>query len=151
MRTPHNIRRDSYGGGGEHHSEGKSKHDHVPSLCYQLDESQVWRAYQTLDHLHHRGKFWNTGKHEESMRYVLTALIGIVQGCVAYFTNITSAALIDAKFAHARDALEGGHYFWAFLRFLMTQLAFAMLASLCVWIEPIAAGSGIPEVSYTWS
>ena len=134
------------GGGHPHHDHGSDKHDHVPSLSYQLDESEVWRAHQRLDHLQHRGKFWNTAKHEESMRYLLTLLIGVTQACVAYFTNVVSASWISAKFDHAYESLENGHVGWAFFRFVFVQLGFACLASACVWIEPIAAGSGIPEV-----
>lgn len=140
------VRRDALGGGGGHHHYGDDKHDHVPSLCYEWDESEVWRAHQTLDHLQHRGKFWNTGKQQELTRYLLTAGIGIMQGCVAYFTNIASSAFIIAKFESAYLALEHGHVGWAFFKFVVTQLFFALLASACVWIEPIAAGSGIPEV-----
>ena len=82
-----------------------------------------------MDHLQHRGKFWNTGKQQELTRYVLTAGIGIVQGCVAYFTNIASSAFIDAKFQHAYQALEQGNVAWAFCRFVVTQLLFAVAAS----------------------
>jgi chloride channel 7 len=44
------------------------------------------------------------------------------------------------------DLLQDGHVIWAFLRYTSVQLLFALVASLCVWIEPVSAGSGIPEV-----
>jgi H+/Cl- antiporter ClcA len=145
MPNSHVVRRDALGGGGHHGHEG-SKHDHVPSLAYAQDENEVWRAHSALDHYNHRGKFWNTGKHEELTRYILTAGVGVGQACVAYFTNYTSAYFIENKFDHAYEALAKGHIFGAFLRFFFMQLAFAMMASAFVWIEPISAGSGIPEV-----
>ena len=42
--------------------------------------------------------------------------------------------------------LEQGAIVSAFLRFFAVQLFFAALAAACVYIEPIAGGSGIPEV-----
>ena len=139
------VRRDAFGGGGHHHHDGKSG-PRVPSLQYQLDESEVLRAHQSLDHYQHRGNFWNTGKDEELKRYIYTALIGIAQGCVAYFTNVLSALFIDHKLESSYALLEEGHVVWPFLRFVLMQLGFAMIASAFVWFEPIAAGSGIPEV-----
>lgn len=41
---------------------------------------------------------------------------------------------------------ENGTGWNAFLVFLLYQTIFAALASVFVWIEPVAAGSGIPEV-----
>jgi chloride channel 7 len=139
------FRGDSAGGGGhDHHHVDKG--DHLPSLQYQRDESEAWRAHVLMDHYRHQGQFWNTGKHEELVQYLLTALIGITQGCVAYFTNLLSNYLIDQKFETVNGLLEEGHLAYAYLRFASTQLFFAALASAFVWIEPISAGSGIPEV-----
>jgi H+/Cl- antiporter ClcA len=78
--------------------------------------------------------------------------IGVSQGVVAYFTAITSTAFIEVW----SNALIGQHLtenlsitsqlpFFVSL-FLLIQTAFACMASIFVWIEPVAAGSGIPEV-----
>ena len=99
-----------------------------------------------MDHYQHRGLFWNTGKHKSLSRYLLTALVGIIQGCVAYFTNVLSNRFIDDKFERTSYLLEEGHIFRAFFLFLAIQLSFAMMAAACVWLVPISAGSGIPEV-----
>jgi chloride channel 7 len=42
--------------------------------------------------------------------------------------------------------LQDGHTFLAFLHFVGIQLFFAAIGSVFVWIEPVSAGSGIPEV-----
>lgn len=42
--------------------------------------------------------------------------------------------------------LQEGATSLAFFKFVSSQLIFAILASLCVYLEPVAAGSGIPEV-----
>ena len=103
-------------GGGGHHGEGQDDHHHdqksdvnYPSLQYERDESEAWKAHIMMDHYQHRGKFWNTGEHEELIRYVLTALVGITQGCVAYFTNLLSAYFIEHKFDSIYEILESNH------------------------------------------
>jgi chloride channel 7 len=50
------------------------------------------------------------------------------------------------KFEMTARYLEEGAILAAFLRFYAVQLAFAMAAATCVYIEPISGGSGIPEV-----
>jgi chloride channel 7 len=50
------------------------------------------------------------------------------------------------KFEMTARYLEDGEIFSAFWRFFLVQLAFAMVAGVCVYIEPISGGSGIPEV-----
>ena len=42
--------------------------------------------------------------------------------------------------------LQDGYVFLAFLRYVSVQLFFACMAAACVYIEPVSAGSGIPEV-----
>ena len=46
----------------------------------------------------------------------------------------------------AEDDSNGGSGWNAFLAFVLYQTIFGALACLFVWIEPVAAGSGIPEV-----
>ena len=131
-----------------------TSHHHVPaldSLQYSNDESDVYRAHLALDHYHHRGTFWNSGKHETLVTYTLTALVGIVQATVAFGTNVLSTYFIGRKFDllhRLLDDADGGHVtiVWSFFVYVTIQTSFAMLAALCVWIEPVSAGSGIPEV-----
>ena len=76
------------------------------------------------------------------MRYLLTALVGVSQGIVAYFTNILSTYFIASKFDSVNELLDKGHTFKAFFWFLFIQTSFAVMASIFVWIEPVSAGSG---------
>jgi len=149
-RSSVEIRHDSLGSSGSHHHH----HDHpaivhsknFDSLTYVTDESDVWRASVATDHYRHRGEFWNEGKHKMAQRYVIIASVGIVQAAVAYFTNITSNQLITKKYGHTYALLAEGKVITAFGFFVLIQLTFAMIASIFVWIEPVSAGSGIPEV-----
>lgn len=78
---------------GSHHDKSVN----VDSLSYDLEDSDAWRAYLSLDHYKHRGMYWNQGKHKIFMRYVLTAVLAISQGCVAYFCNIVSIHFIEVR------------------------------------------------------
>ena len=142
---PRQIRRDSIGSAPPSHHGSKSGKN-LESLTYEQCESDAYRAHISLDQYHHRGRFWNSAKHEIMVRYLLTGAVGITQGCVAYFTNVLSTFLIDRKFEAVYDLLETGRTFRAFLLFYVLQSSFAMLAAMFVWIEPVSAGSGIPEV-----
>jgi H+/Cl- antiporter ClcA len=52
----------------------------------------------------------------------------------------------QAKYEHVNELLQSGEIAGAYFRFLIIQTSFAAFASICVWIEPVSAGSGIPEV-----
>lgn len=95
--TNSRIRHDGVGvlPGAGHQHNGHGEMVNVDSLSYDLEDSDAWRAYLSLDHYRHRGLFWNQGKHKIFMRYVLTAFLGIAQGCIAYFCNIVSMHFIE--------------------------------------------------------
>ena len=141
-----NLGSQHLGSGGSHAHHAAKGDTNFPSLQYELNESAAYKSHILMDHYQHRGRFWNTGKHEETVRYLLTALVGITQGYVAYFTNILSTYFIDAKFDSVNELLEDNHMVYAYFKFMTIQLVFAAIATGFVWIEPIAAGSGIPEV-----
>ena len=132
--------------GGGSHGHHDSHHDNFDSLTYIDDESDVWKAAAATDHFLHRGIFWNSGKHQTLICYLLIASVGILQATVAYLTNLLSAYFIGNKYSHVYSLLQDGSVGRAFFKFVFTQLTFAMIASIFVWIEPVSAGSGIPEV-----
>ena len=69
----------------------------IESLVYQTEESDVFKAYAASQHYRSRGKFWNDGKREIMIRYINLSLVGLVQGCIAYFANIASRSLIEVS------------------------------------------------------
>lgn len=145
------IRDDSLGSSSEHKHGPSTK---IHSQNYIEDESEVWKAHKILEHHLHRGKFWNTGKHETVTRYIIIASIGIIQAIVAYTTNIISAIFIENKYETANDILslyaesdsKAFVLIRAFLSFYIRQTFYASVAAFFVFIAPASAGSGIPEV-----
>ncbi len=93
------IRSDSYGYNPEgHHGGEDADAPKIDSLTYEADESEVFRAYVASQHYRQRGNFWNDGKRETLLRYFNLTLIGILQGFVAYFTNVISHSFIKVSF-----------------------------------------------------
>lgn len=135
---------DSYGSHG--HDMKAKKNANAQSLTYMADESDVWRAQGAIEHFVMRGRFWNHGKFKTIQTYYWIVMTGIVQAVIAYCTNFSSKIFIDWKFEMVSWYLAEGMIFSAFLRFYLVQLFFAVMAGICVYIAPIAGGSGIPEV-----
>jgi hypothetical protein len=123
----------------------------VESHNYEPDESEVWRSHNSLKQSRDRGQWWTSGKQRSMKRWVLTLCIGIIQGLVAYVCNMATRKLSAIKYDHvneilqeerAGDAWSGKSYFV----FLFYQTFFVTLATGMAWLEPMAIGSGIPEV-----
>lgn len=118
---------------------------------YEPDESEVWRAYVAQQHFRNRGQWWTTGKRRALKRWLLTFLVGVCQACIAYFCNMAARNLNARKFDHVNGLLQDEVHGVAtpgsaFVMFLFYQTTFAILASIFVIIEPVSAGSGIPEI-----
>jgi len=132
-----------------HHSLDEPK---IESLNYLVHESEAWRAHQATEHYRHRGRFWTRQKYEIMVLYSSLALIGLLQGTVAYLTNIATSKLIESKFETVIEIMQEGvasgksHMLKAFLFYYFHQIVFAAFAALAVMIEPASGGSGIPEV-----
>ena len=123
----------------------------VNSHNYEPDESEVWRAYNHELNRSNRGQWWTTAKKRSVKRWIVTLVIGLLQGLIAYFCNLATRGLSDVKFNHVNRILqaevEGDTWTGkAYFTFLGYQTLFVCLASLMVYIEPVSAGSGIPEV-----
>lgn len=181
------LRGDGYGGGG--HYKSLNNKEQIQSHNYEPDESEVWRAYVAQLHFSNRGQWWTTSKKRALKRWVLTFLIGVIQGLLALSCNFGSKFLSKHKFETVYDLLEAAHlsssgtssdisssatsagddmlltdfdetdgvdasleakskFFGgsAFFAYIFYQTLFAVLAGLFVWLEPVAAGSGIPEI-----
>lgn len=93
--TTDNIRYDHVG--SFHHGHSHHTNTNFDSLTYVTDESDLSRGAAATDHMDHRGKFWNQGKHETLIRYLNITAIGVVQAAVAYVTNLVSMFCIEVS------------------------------------------------------
>jgi chloride channel 7 len=65
---------------------------------------------------------------------------------MGYGVSYGITTLSDIKFAIATKYLDDGHWASAFFSFLVIAVTYATAAGLLCWLEPAAAGSGIPEI-----
>ncbi|XP_063965630.1 H(+)/Cl(-) exchange transporter 6-like [Lytechinus pictus] len=89
-------------------------------------------------------------RHLEVFRWIMTAAIGILTGLVAVFINYFVGLLSDWKLGTVDNYLGDCSRYKCLGVPLMILLAFnvifVLIASLLVALEPIAGGSGIPEI-----
>ncbi|XP_071479352.1 H(+)/Cl(-) exchange transporter 6-like [Diadema antillarum] len=94
-------------------------------------------------------KSW-ASRHLEVFRWIMTAAIGILTGLVAVFINYFVDLLSDWKLGTVDNFLQGCTVYSCIGLPLLVLMAFnasfVLIASLLVAMEPIAGGSGIPEI-----
>ena len=121
------------------------------SHTFEVDESEVWRHHQLQRHFEDQGQWWTFSKTKEVRRWVLTLLTGFFTGVVALFVTFFTKFLTRHKYAYfeslvAREKNNEAPSGSAFAFLLLSNSLFALLAFLAVFMEPLAAGSGIPEI-----
>eukprot|EP00040_Diaphanoeca_grandis_P014466 m.73424 g.73424 ORF g.73424 m.73424 type:complete len:826 (+) comp24557_c0_seq1:164-2641(+) len=116
------------------------------SLAYDNDESQVWRTSERHRHYIDRGKWWSISRKRSTKRWILVGLTGVITAWIGIAASFAYNALSDWKFGVANDLIRSGSYFLAFLAYTSTNLLFVSVSAMFVAFEPVAAGSGIPEV-----
>ncbi|CAD7699480.1 unnamed protein product, partial [Ostreobium quekettii] len=85
---------------------------------------------------------------EEGWRWALSAVIGITMGTLAFLIDFGIESLNTWKFNTTLDALEKhGGFWWPYCTFVGIAVIYATIAGgLVSYVEPLAAGSGIPEI-----
>lgn len=117
-------------------------------LCFPA----VLPRLHTLNrHFEDKGHWWTFARKSDFLRWTLTLVTGILCGLVALFVTFFTKALTRRKLAAFYALLErekaGDISFGAAYLFLFVcNLFFGSLAWFTVFLEPLAAGSGIPEV-----
>ncbi|MEE6497607.1 hypothetical protein FKM82_002785 [Ascaphus truei] len=87
----------------------------------------------------------------EITRWIICGMIGIFTGLIACFIDIMVEKLAGVKYQVVKDNIdkftEKGGLSFSLLLWVTLNSAFVMVGSLLVaFIEPIAAGSGIPQI-----
>jgi chloride channel 7 len=115
---------------------------------YEPDESEVWRSHQARRHSLDRGRWWTTHKQRSFKRWIMTLSIGLLTGCIAAVVNGMTVMLTSLKFNTVYHMIDsgGGPTFPSFLALAAFSLCYVLVANFMVILEPLAAGSGIPEI-----
>ncbi|KAJ8769181.1 hypothetical protein K2173_000956 [Erythroxylum novogranatense] len=112
----------------------------IESLDYEILENELFK------------QDWRSRKKVQIFQYVVlkwafALLIGLGTGVVGFFSNIAVENIAGYKLLLTTYLLNKDRYYLAFAAYLGFNLTLATAAgSLCAFIAPAAAGSGIPEV-----
>uniref|UniRef100_A0A146PM45 Chloride channel protein ClC-Kb n=1 Tax=Fundulus heteroclitus TaxID=8078 RepID=A0A146PM45_FUNHE len=86
----------------------------------------------------------------EAVRWVMVFVIGVTVGLVGLFVDFFVHLFTKIKFSVVGDSIEKctdkGCLSLSLLELLTFNMVFVFIASVLVLIEPVAAGSGIPEI-----
>ena len=121
------------------------------SLQYEPDESEVWWHHRLQRFYASKGVWLTHLRKRMLLRWSSIITMGILTGIVAYLITAATTLLTEFKFSwffYLMDAeKEGDVPNGAASSFLiLINLLYGFLAWLSVYIEPLAAGSGIPEI-----
>ncbi|XP_054369111.1 H(+)/Cl(-) exchange transporter 6 isoform X6 [Mirounga angustirostris] len=90
------------------------------------------------------------GRRYEAVKWMMVFAIGVCTGLVGLFVDFFVRLFTQLKFGVVQTSVEEcsqkGCLALSLLELLGFNLTFVFLASILVLIEPVAAGSGIPEI-----
>jgi chloride channel 7 len=141
-----------------HEPHGSKPKQHKHSHVHHMTEAEVrlMSSYESLDYDVPQSELFRRDRiHLDQRmnvqagyaRWVIFALVGILTGTLAYVLNLGVGFLSDLKFDSIRTRVESGELVGPFFIFLgFTVLYVAISSFLVAFIEPVASGSGIPEV-----
>ncbi|KAB1268719.1 Chloride transport protein 6 [Camelus dromedarius] len=90
------------------------------------------------------------GRRYEAVKWMVVFAIGVCTGLVGLFVDFFARLFTQLKFgvvqASVEECSQKGCLALSLLELLGFNLTFIFFASLLVLIEPVAAGSGIPEI-----
>jgi chloride channel 7 len=111
-------------------------HDYDPIDC-DIEEEQL-RSRKRVEY-----------QNEEWWKWTLSAIIGVVMGFVAFVVDGLVDKLNSFRFGQAMNLVieDETSKFWAYLSSMFVTCCLAAVAGgLVSYVEPLAAGSGIPEM-----
>ncbi|XP_026867116.2 chloride transport protein 6 isoform X1 [Electrophorus electricus] len=89
-------------------------------------------------------------KKYEAVKWILVFAIGVSTGLIGVFVDFFVHLFTQVKFklvgSSVEECSENGCLALSLLELLAFNMAFVFIASVLVLIEPVAAGSGIPEI-----
>ena len=123
-------------------NERNSKTKDYESLDYDTCSNQLFR-----DHLNEKHIKWKWNK--EILSWLSIFIIGVLTALVAFFIDFVVKNLTHVKLMLVSNCMDMGKQYWALPLLILCafNLVFvAVAAFLVVFGEPLAAGSGIPEI-----
>jgi H+/Cl- antiporter ClcA len=132
-------------------SQTSSYYGLTESHQYEQDESDVWRHHQLLRHFEDKGHWFTFAKKRDIQRWTITLTTGFFCGLIACFVTVMTRYFTYMKFNYFNYLIEKEKneeiiHGVAFFYLVVSNFFFVSLAWITVYIDPLASGSGIPEI-----
>ena len=141
--------------GDDHHHHHHEVY-HPPHHSFTEEERALMNQYESLDYdivnsesyteYISRRTYWSV-KCDWIAKWFIFGLVGVITGTLAALVAQAVEALGGWKFEMATEMLQHGQTSLAYVFFVGVSTAFTTIAALLVvGVEPVAAGSGIPQL-----
>lgn len=136
------------------HASKVHEHSHV----HHMSEAEVrlMSTYESLDYdtpvsdLYRKERIHldqRVNSNVNVARWIIFALIGTFTGSLAYLLNVGVEFLSEIKFGAIRESVYNGELVGPFFTFFGISIGYVAFSSFLVaFVEPVAGGSGIPEI-----
>lgn len=131
-------------------------YDIIESHQYEPEESEVWKAHQFQRHiledqLKQKYCYASFVRIHDVNRWLLTLIIGVACGLIAIFITFFTHSITTYKLEYFLSLIEQEkektiNVGSALFMLLCSNIVLIVIAWSFVYIEPLAAGSGIPEI-----
>lgn len=121
------------------------------SHSFEIEESDVWWHHQLKRYFADDNIWWSFTKKTDLLRWILTFVTAFLIGLVAFFISKGTHFFTLYKFQNFLTLMEyeklNIYAFGTSFSFLfLVNFLYITIAFICVYIEPLSGGSGIPEV-----
>ncbi len=129
----------------------KELYGSIDSHQFDPDENEIWKEHQRQRHEDDLGHWWTFTRMLELRRWSLALFTGFWVGVCALFVSYSTRFVTGKKYEIFHQMIEQEkrgelRFGSAYLFLLGYNLLCATIAWLAVYVEPLAGGSGIPEV-----
>jgi hypothetical protein len=121
-------------------------HSMEESLDFEDVESLMWRKHQMRRFFQDRGHWWTAARKTTAWKWSLVVLTGVVIAVTGVLVEWFTEAMTDWKFDTCNNLIQNSDWGGAFFGFIFISIFLGSIAGYCVWLEPLAGGSGIPEI-----
>lgn len=133
----------------DHSHHHKHKHVHkeqYESFDFNDTETMMWKKHQLRRYFQGKGKFWTASRITTFWKWFLVIVTGVLIAFIGGFVAVFTEALMEWKFESCHKLTEEGDFAAAFFAYHFISLFLVMIAGALCWWQPLAAGSGIPEI-----
>ena len=123
-----------------------SETDNLESMDFEDAESVAWRKHHLRRFFQDRGSLWTVSRRSTVTKWSMCIVIGVIIALLGLFVKFCTSQLVGLKLYLLTSLVEQNRYAAAFFSYLFVSQAFVLGAGLLCWLEPDAAGSGIPEI-----